>query len=173
MRHRKSGRKLNRTRSHYRATLANLATALFEHKKIKTTTAKAKELRSVAERLITFAKKGDVSARRHVLRTIKNKEIVKILFDEIAPEFENRNGGYTRVIKLGQRQGDAAELSIIELIGFDGVKAKRSDKKKSVDQEKEKEAPATKPEAKEEKSEKEVAVTTEAGSEEIAEEKTE
>jgi len=140
MRHRKSGRKLGRTKSHYKATLANLAISLFEHKKIKTTTAKAKELRSVAERLITFAKRGDVSARRHVFKTVKDRAIVKVLFDEIAPVYEDRNGGYTRIYKLGQRPGDSAELSIIELIGFDSVQSKRKVKTKTGKREKAREA---------------------------------
>lgn len=142
MRHRKTVRKLGRTASHRHATLANLATALFEHKKIKTTAPKAKVLRSVAERLITFAKKGDVAARREVFRTIRDKDVVKILFDEIAPKFEDRNGGYTRVIKLGQRQGDAAEVAFIELVGFEGVQKKKATKTEKVAQEKTKTAPA-------------------------------
>ncbi|MCI0511891.1 50S ribosomal protein L17 [candidate division KSB1 bacterium] len=132
MRHRKSGRKLGRTTSHYHATMANLATALLEHKKIKTTTAKAKELRTVVERLISFAKKGDLSSRRQVLRTIRNRTVVKSLFDEIAPTFTERNGGYTRVIKLGQRFGDAAEIAYIELVGFEGVRPKTTTKSKKA-----------------------------------------
>lgn len=131
MRHRKSGRKLGRTHSHRKATLSNLATALFEHKKIKTTTAKAKELRSVAERLVTYAKKDSLHARRMVLRTIRDKEVVKSLFEEIAPKYEDRNGGYTRVIKLGRRSGDAAEVSIIELVGFESVQKKSAPKPKT------------------------------------------
>lgn len=134
MRHRRSGRKLNRTTSHRKAMLANMVTSLVEHKKIKTTLAKAKEARSVIERLITFAKKGDLTARRQVLRTIRDKEIVKILFDEIAPQFDERNGGYTRIIKLGQRAGDGASLAYLELVGYEGVK---KDKKKAKVKEKE------------------------------------
>jgi large subunit ribosomal protein L17 len=141
MRHRKTVRKLGRTASHRHATLANLATALFEHKKIKTTAAKAKVLRSVAERLITFAKKGDVAARREVYRTVQNKDVVKILFDEIAPKFEERNGGYTRVVKLGQRNGDAAEVAFIELVGFEKVQKKKGAKTEKADHEKAKIAP--------------------------------
>jgi len=142
MRHRKTGRKLGRTASHRHATLANLATALFEHKKIKTTAPKAKVLRSVAERLITFAKKGDVAARREVFRTIRNKDVVKILFDEIAPKFEERNGGYTRVVKLGQRHGDAAEVAFIELVGFENVQKKKATKTEKTAPEKVKTTPA-------------------------------
>ena len=112
MRHQKSGRKLGRTYSHKKATLANLASAIFEHKSIMTTTAKAKEARSTVERLITFAKKGDLAARREVLRTIRDKELVKTLFADIAPKYADRNGGYTRIIKLGNRAGDNASMSI-------------------------------------------------------------
>ena len=142
MRHRKAFNKLNRTASHRKALLSNLATQLFMYKKIKTTAVKAKALRPVAERLITFAKKGTVAARRQVLRTVRDKKVVKELFDDIAPTFEDRQGGYTRIIKLGCRQGDGAELAYIELVGFEGVrkekKAKKSKKKtkESIDNEK-------------------------------------
>jgi len=142
MRHRKAFNKLNRTASHRKALLSNLATQLFMYKKIKTTAVKAKALRPVAERLITFAKKGTVAARRQVLRTVRDKKVVKELFDDIAPTFEDRQGGYTRIIKLGRRQGDGAELAYIELVGFEGVrkekKAKKSKKKtkESIDNEK-------------------------------------
>lgn len=115
MRHKIAGRKFSRTSSHRQAMFANLARALFMHEQIKTTLPKAKDLRSVAEKLITKAKKGDLAARREVLKTIRDKDVVKKLFDEIAPRFENRNGGYTRVLKAGHRQGDAADMAIIEL----------------------------------------------------------
>lgn len=131
MRHRKTGRKLSRTASHRKATLDNLAMALFENKSIKTTTAKAKEARSSVERLITFAKRGDLASRRQVLKTIRDKNIVKTLFDEIAPKYADRPGGYTRVIKLGQRHGDGADLSILELVGFEGVQTEKLQKAKS------------------------------------------
>ncbi len=101
--------------------LANVAAALFEHKHIRTTTVKAKEVRSTVERLITFAKKGSLADRRQVLRTIRDKKIVRSLFDEIAPTYKDRNGGYTRVIKLGRRRGDAAEMAVLELVGYEGV----------------------------------------------------
>jgi len=117
MRHGKRGRKLGRTASHKRATMNNLATALFTHGMIRTTKPKAKELRGVAERLITFAKRGDLHARRQVLRRIRNKVVVEKLFDEIAPTFANRQGGYTRVLSLGPRRGDATEVCVIELVG--------------------------------------------------------
>tara|TARA_B100000700_G_scaffold220845_1_gene243123 strand:+ start:1135 stop:1644 length:510 start_codon:yes stop_codon:yes gene_type:complete len=95
----------------------NLATSLFMHGVIRTTKPKAKELRGVAERLITFAKRGDLHARRQVLRRIRNKVVVTKLFDEIAPTFSDRQGGYTRVLSLGPRRGDATEVCVIELVG--------------------------------------------------------
>jgi large subunit ribosomal protein L17 len=117
MRHGKRGRKLNRTASHRRATMNNMATSLFMHGLIRTTKPKAKELRGVAERLITFAKRGDLHARRQVLRRIRNKVIVAKLFDEIAPTFADRQGGYTRILSIGTRRGDATEVCMIELVG--------------------------------------------------------
>lgn len=117
MRHGKRGRKLGRTASHKRATMNNLATSLFTHGMIRTTKPKAKELQGVAERLITFAKRGDLHARRQVLRRIRNKVVVTKLFDEIAPTFSDRQGGYTRVLSLGPRRGDATEVCVIELVG--------------------------------------------------------
>jgi large subunit ribosomal protein L17 len=116
MRHRKKGRKLNRTASHRRATLRNLATSLFRHGRIETTTAKAKELRPFAERLITLAKRGDLHARRLAARKIQDREVLGSLFDDIGPRYSGRPGGYTRILKLGNRRGDAAEMSLIELV---------------------------------------------------------
>lgn len=116
MRHRKKGRKLNRTASHRRATLRNMATSLFRHGKIETTTAKAKELRPYAERLITLARRGDLHARRLAASRIREREVVGILFDEIGPRFKDRPGGYTRILKLGTRKGDAAEMALIQLV---------------------------------------------------------
>ena len=116
MRHRKKGRQLSRTRSHRKATLRNLATSLFRHERIETTTAKAKELRPYAERLITLARRGDVHARRLAAMKIQDREILGKLFDEIAPRYMELPGGYTRVLKLGNRKGDAAEMSLIELV---------------------------------------------------------
>ena len=116
MRHKKLGRKLSRKTSHRKALMANLASALITHKKIKTTDAKAKELRRFVEPLITFAKKGDLHSRRQVLKKIPHKSIVKELFDNIAPECLNRNGGYTRIIKLGFRDNDCAPVSLIEFV---------------------------------------------------------
>jgi large subunit ribosomal protein L17 len=116
MRHRKKGRNLGRTAEHREATLRNLATALFRHGRIRTTTAKAKELRTFAEPLITKAKRGDLHARRLVARTIRDDAALKRLFSEIGPRYLERPGGYTRVRLLGQRPGDAAEMAIIELV---------------------------------------------------------
>ena len=116
MRHRKKGRKLQRTASHRRAMLRNMATSLFRHERIETTTAKAKELRPYAERLITLARRGDLHARRLVARKIQDREVLGKLFDEISPRYAERPGGYTRILKLGNRKGDAAEISLIELV---------------------------------------------------------
>ncbi|MDH5643765.1 MAG: 50S ribosomal protein L17 [Gemmatimonadota bacterium] len=116
MRHRVRGRKLGRTSEHRKALLNNLATALFTHDKVETTEAKAKELRPVAEKLITAARKGDVHARRMVGRRIRNREAADRLFQEVAPKFQDRPGGYTRILKLGHRSGDGAELARIELV---------------------------------------------------------
>jgi large subunit ribosomal protein L17 len=116
MRHRKKGRHLNRTASHRDAMLRNMATSLFLHDRIETTVAKAKELRGYAEPLITKAKRGDLHARRLVARKIQDKDALARLFDDIAPRYVERPGGYTRVIKVGHRAGDAADLAIIELV---------------------------------------------------------
>jgi large subunit ribosomal protein L17 len=127
MRHRKSGRKLKRTASHRRATLAALSTALLRHKRITTTVTKAKETRMVVEKLITRAKNAagktdapaaGVHARREVGRLIKDREVIGELFSVIAPKVAGRSGGYTRVVKLGQRPGDGAEMAVIELVDF-------------------------------------------------------
>ena len=116
MRHRKKGRKLSRTASHKKATMRNMATSLFRHERIETTTAKAKELRPYAERLITLARRGDVHSRRLAATKIQDREVLGKLFEEIAPRYVERPGGYTRVLKLGSRKGDAAEMSLIELV---------------------------------------------------------
>ncbi|MEE4310930.1 MAG: 50S ribosomal protein L17 [candidate division KSB1 bacterium] len=129
MRHRRTVKKLGITTSHRKALLANLAMSLVEHKKIKTTVAKAKETRKVVERSITFAKKGTVAARREALKLIRDKEAVRTLFNDIAPQYSDRNGGYTRITKLGQRQGDGASLAYIELVGFEGVKKEKKKEK--------------------------------------------
>jgi large subunit ribosomal protein L17 len=110
------GRRLGGSPAHQRHMLANLATALFEHGKITTTEARARRLRPVAERLITFAKRGDLHARRQVLTTVTDRDVVHTLFAEIAPTFANRDGGYTRITKIGPRKGDNAPLAVIELV---------------------------------------------------------
>ncbi|MBM3686037.1 MAG: 50S ribosomal protein L17 [Actinobacteria bacterium] len=102
--------------AHERLMLANLATALFEHGRITTTEAKAKRLRPLAERLITFAKRGDLSARRRVLTVVRDKDVVHVLFTEIGPRYQTRPGGYTRIVKVGPRKGDNAPMAIIELV---------------------------------------------------------
>ena len=118
MRHRKSGRKLGRKTGHRRAVMSNLASRLIEHKRIKTTEAKAKELRMFIEPLVTFARRGDLHARRQVLRKIPHKDIVSILFNDIGPVYTDRDSGYTRIIKLGFRDNDRAPVSIIEFVDF-------------------------------------------------------
>ena len=117
MRHLKKGRKLNRTSAHRKALLRNLATSLFRHEKIETTDAKAKELRGYAERLVTLAKRGDVHSRRLAFQKIRDQEVLKKLFDDIAGRYNGRPGGYTRVTKIRYRKGDNAKMSVIELIG--------------------------------------------------------
>jgi large subunit ribosomal protein L17 len=116
MRHRAKGRQLSRTSTHKRAMLNNMATSLFRHERVVTTQAKAKELRPFAERLITFARRGDLHARRQVERRIKDRAVTGRLFAEIGPRFAGRPGGYTRIVKLGHRPGDGAELARIELL---------------------------------------------------------
>lgn len=138
MRHRIAGRKLGRTTEHRLAMLRNLVTSLFEHERIKTTEAKAKELRPLAEKLITLAKRGDLHARRQVLRVVRSPEIVRKLFEKISPRFQMQNGGYTRIIKLGRRPGDGAPLSLIELISRDEEQKARKKKRAERRREKEK-----------------------------------
>ncbi len=110
------GARLGGSPAHQRAMLANLATSLFEHGRITTTEAKARRLRPVAERLITKAKRGDLHARRQVASTIRDKGVVHVLFTEIGPRYENRTGGYTRIVKIGPRKGDNAPMAVIELV---------------------------------------------------------
>jgi large subunit ribosomal protein L17 len=116
MNHRKSGRKLGRSVAHRKALFRNMVTSLLEHEQIRTTDAKAKELRGVAERMITLGKRGTLHARRQALESIRSKDVTSKLFGELADRFRERPGGYTRVIKLGRRPGDAAQMSIIELV---------------------------------------------------------
>ena len=127
MNHRKTGRKLGRTSAHRKALFRNMVTSLFEHEQIRTTDAKAKELRGVAERMITLGKRGTLHARRQALRTIRSKEVTSKVFDELADRYRERPGGYTRVIKLGQRAGDAAPMAIIELVDRDEQNASQEE----------------------------------------------
>ena len=122
MRHRKKGKKLGVNPSHRRALLANLAENLIIHKRIKTTDARAKELRRYIEPLVTKAKKGDLNSIRMIARKIRHKNILNILLSEIAPVYDNRNGGYTRIIKLGFRDNDRASVSLIEFVDMEGTK---------------------------------------------------
>jgi large subunit ribosomal protein L17 len=110
------GRRMGGSPAHQRHMMANLATALFEHGRITTTEARARRLRPVAERLITFAKRGDLHARRHVLATLTDRDVVHTLFAEIGPRYETREGGYTRITKIGPRKGDNAPMAVIELM---------------------------------------------------------
>ena len=120
MRHRKSGRKLNRTPSHRKALFANMSVALIKHEQIITTLPKAKELRPVVERLVTLAKRGDLHARRQALSKLQNdRAIVAKLFDTLGPRYAERNGGYTRVMKAGFRYGDSAPMAVIEFVDRD------------------------------------------------------
>ena len=118
MRHNKSGRKLGRKTASRKALMSNLASALITHKRIKTTDAKAKELRMYVEPLVTFAKQGDLHSRRQALKKITSKAIIRELFDTIGPTFLDRDGGYTRITKLGFRDNDRAPMSLIEFIGM-------------------------------------------------------
>jgi large subunit ribosomal protein L17 len=119
MRHNNDHKKLGRTAAHRKAMLSNMVTSLFERERIETTSVKAKEARRVAERMITFARKGNLAARRHVARTVKNPVVLGKLFDDIAPRYADRPGGYTRILKTGVRKGDAAQTAILELVGKD------------------------------------------------------
>ncbi len=119
MRHRKAHRKLGRTSAHRQAMFRNLVTSLFEHERIVTTVQKAKEIRPIAEKMITLAKRGDLHARRQAMSYIRSKDVVAKLFDEIQEQFSDRQGGYTRIIKTGNRRGDAASMAIIELVGYE------------------------------------------------------
>ena len=116
MRHNKSGKRLGRNSSHRKAMMRNMVTSLFAHEKITTTDIRAKELRKIADKMITLGKRGDIHARRQALQVIRDRKVVGKLFDLVAPRYKDRPGGYTRIIKLGQRAGDNASLSLIELV---------------------------------------------------------
>ena len=131
MRHRKASVKLNRTTSHRLAMFRNMVTSLFKHERIKTTGAKAKELRRLADQVITLAKRGDLHARRQALAIVREKRVVHKLFEEANEKFGHSAGGYTRVVKLGRRSGDAAQMSLVELV-VPAVAGKKKSKKKSA-----------------------------------------
>jgi len=119
MRHRRAGKKLGRDSAHRKALYSNLAGALIEHGRIKTTVAKAKAVKPLAEQMITLGKRGDLHARRLALAELRSQDVVHVLFADVAPRFSDRPGGYTRIVKLGPRQGDAAEMVYLELVDFD------------------------------------------------------
>jgi len=121
MRHRKKVAKLNRDHSHRKSMLGNMVTSLFAHESINTTTARARALRRTAEHMITFAKRGDVHARRRVLRVIPDKAVVSKLFEELGPRYADRGGGYTRIVKTESRRGDGATMCLIELVDRPGA----------------------------------------------------
>lgn len=130
MRHQVAGVKLNRSPAHRRALFRNLVTALLEHEAIRTTDAKAKEVKRWADRMITLGKQGTLHARRRAAAVIRSRPVVKKLFDELAPRYAARQGGYTRVVKLGVRPGDAAEIALVELVDRKGTEAQAGGKKK-------------------------------------------
>jgi large subunit ribosomal protein L17 len=152
MRHRVHGRKLGRPTPHRRALLRNLCTSLFEHERITTTVQKAKELRPVAEKLITLGKVGSLHARRQAATVLLKAAVVQKLFDTIAGRFADRNGGYTRIVKLGHREGDGADLAVIELLGSE-LSVKKAEKA-AAKAEAEKKAKAGKSKPKKSKEEK-------------------
>ena len=124
MRHRRAGKKLGRDSAHRKALYSNLAGALIEHGRIKTTVAKAKAVKPFAEQMITLGKRGDLHARRLALAELRSQDVVHVLFAEVAPRFADRPGGYTRIVKLGPRQGDAAEMVFLELVDHDPTGAR-------------------------------------------------
>jgi large subunit ribosomal protein L17 len=118
VRHQRAGKKLGRDSAHRKALYSNLAGALIEHGRIKTTEAKAKAVRPVAEKMITLGRRGDIHARRQALAYLRSQEVVHKLFSEVAPRFADRPGGYSRIVKLGPRQGDAAPMAYLELVDY-------------------------------------------------------
>ena len=126
MRKVKPARKLGRTAAHRKATLDNLSTQLLLHKRIETTEAKAKETRKVVEKIITKARKGTVHAQREIFKSIRDKEAIKMLFEEIVSRIGDRNGGYTRIVKLAPRFGDAAKMAVIELVDYSEAPSKQA-----------------------------------------------
>ena len=154
MRHRKAGLKLNRTQSHRNAMFRNMVTSLFKHDRIRTTGTKAMELRRWADHIITLAKRGDLHARRQALAIVREKDVVHKLFENAAERFGTISGGYTRVIKLGRRPGDAAPVSLIELVVSQDTKKKKTKKKKTKAEAAPQKAAADKKAAEAEKEEK-------------------
>jgi large subunit ribosomal protein L17 len=124
MRHHRAGKKLGRDSAHRKALYANLAGSLIEHGRIKTTEAKAKAVKPFAEQMITLGKRGDLSARRQALARLRSQDVVYLLFAEVAPRFTDRPGGYTRIVKLGPRAGDAAEMVYLELVDYEPAAAR-------------------------------------------------
>ena len=134
MRHKVKDKKLGRSSSHRKALMASLVCNLIEEKRIKTTLMKAKESRRVAEKMVTLGLKGTLAARRQAIATLRRPERVAILFDEIAPQFKDRPGGYTRITKLGQRRSDGSEMAILEWVGVDAPdKTRKTEKKETED----------------------------------------
>ena len=119
MRHQRAGKKLGRTSAHRKSLYANLAGALIEHGRIKTTEAKAKAVKPLAERMITLGRRGDLAARRQAISTLRSRDVVHQLFADVAPRFADRPGGYTRIVKLGPRQGDAADMVYLEFVDYE------------------------------------------------------
>ena len=135
MRHRKKGRKFNRTHEHRKAMFANMAAALIKHEQIVTTLPKAKDLRRVVDKLITLAKKGDLNSRRLAVARIRDKEMAAKLFDVLGPRYKDRNGGYTRVLKAGYRYGDNAPMAVIELVDRDPEAKGAADRARRAEEE--------------------------------------
>ena len=123
MRHQQAGRKLGRDSAHRKALYANLAGALIQHGRIETTVTKAKAVKPFAEQMITLGKRGDLHARRQALAELRSRDVVEILFDDVAPRFADRPGGYSRIVKLGPRLGDAAEMAYLELVDYEPGRA--------------------------------------------------
>ena len=140
MRHKVATFKVGRSGAHRRAMLANMATSLFANGQIETTLVKAKELRRYAEKLITIGKKGDIHNRRLAFAKLHSRDAVKHLFDVVAPEYAQRNGGYTRIYKLGFRRGDAAEMCLIQLVKAEAAEEPKKEAKKAAKKEPKKEA---------------------------------
>lgn len=134
MRHGKKIAKLGRTAPHRKAMLSNMMASLFINERVTTTQTRAKELKRTAERVLTCAKKGDLHARRQVLRVIADKQVVAKLFDELGPRYKSRNGGYTRLIKLGPRRGDGAFMSIVELVDRPGAPAEEAQEAEAAEE---------------------------------------